>query len=202
MWIDDPILRERSCRARALRWCKCLTPVLSSGNEGEALHQPFSFSLTFCIASNTFKSCVFTCASRDEKKNSQVVLSGWRWVFLWDGYVRGACFPTNLQGIPLSSLSFCCKPASPHRWWTSLFGRCSYTWRLLLPTAMRLSGQNASKSAGEHYISHYLRTIGHFLLAVGQRGWSGAAKLQEGSTDCRRSWRLKGAAVWSWWIVR
>lgn len=61
--------------------------------------------------------------------------------FSWNGCVRSACFPSSLQGIPLSSL--CCKPASPHRWWTSLFGRCSYTWRLLLPTAMRLSGQNA-----------------------------------------------------------
>ena len=49
---------------------------------------------------------------------------------------------------------------------------------------------------GEHYISHYLRTIGHFLLAAGQRGWSGAAKLQEGSTDCRRGLASEGGELY------
>lgn len=70
------------------------------------------------------------------------------------------------------------------------------------PQQWGCQGRMPSKSAGEHYISHYLRTIGHFLLAAGQRGWSEAAKLQEGSTDCKRGWRLKGGNVWSWWIVR
>lgn len=63
------------------------------------------------------------------------------------------------------------------------------------PQRWGCQGRMPSKSAGEHYISHYLRTIGHFLLAAGQRGWSGAAKPQEGSTDCRRGWRLKGGEL-------
>lgn len=107
MWIDDPILRERSCRARALRWCKCLTPVLSSRNEGEAPHQPLSFSLTFCIASNTLKSCVFTCASQDEKKKKTPRLY---WVGGGEFLVRRLCerclFSHKSSGdSPLLSLS-------------------------------------------------------------------------------------------------
>lgn len=58
------------------------------------------------------------------------------------------------------------------------------------PQRWGCQGKGASKSAGEHYISHYLRTIGHFLLAAGLRCWSGAAKLQEGSTDYKRGGSL------------
>ncbi len=55
IWIDELILREWICWAQALRWCKCLTPVLSSGNNDEALLQRFSFTFAFCIASNALR---------------------------------------------------------------------------------------------------------------------------------------------------
>lgn len=94
--------------------------------------------------------CFITCASKDDRKSLRLYPVGGG-EFSWNGCVRGACFPTSLQGIPLFSL--CCKPASPHHWWTSLFGRCSYTWRLLLPTAMRLSGQAFQECRGTLYFT-------------------------------------------------
>ena len=188
-WIDELILREWICELWRFGDVSVWLWFFPAGTMKKL---SFSVLLSPSLSASPQMSSELNFShvlQRDDRKSPKLY-----WVgggeFLWNGCVRGACFPTSLQGIPLSSL--CCKPASPHRWWTSLFGRCSYTWRLQLPTAMRLSGQNASKSAGEHYISHYLRTIGHFLLAAGQRGWVGAAKLQEESMGLRRGWRLKG----------
>lgn len=151
MWIDELILKEWICRAETLLWFRCLTPVLSSGNNEETLIQRCSFTLTFCIASNALWGVFFTHASKDDRKSLRLYCVGGG-EFLWNDCVRGACFPESLQGIPLSFLYR--EPASLHRWWTFLFGRCSYTWHLLLPIAMRLSGQNAfQESRGTLYFT-------------------------------------------------
>lgn len=138
-WIDELILKKWICQAKTLRWYKCLTLVLSSGNNGEAPACRFSFTLTFCIASNALwgvLSHVLWKMIENLSGCSEWAEVSFRGTAVWEVLV----FPQVFRGFPLS---LGCKPASLHRWWTSLFGRCSYTWRLLLPTAMRLSGQNA-----------------------------------------------------------
>lgn len=76
----------------------------------------------------------------------------------------------SLRGIPLSPRS-AVKPASP----APLMDIS--VWQVLIylaPTVARSDeacrGGMLPRVQGEHYISHYLRTIGHFLLAAGQRG--------------------------------
>ena len=103
----------------------------------------FTFTMTLCIASNAlwgffFLSHVFRKMIENQSGCAEWAEVSFRDTALWEVLV----FPQVFGGFP-SPPSLRCKPASPHRWWTSLFGRCSYIWRLLLPTAARLSGQNA-----------------------------------------------------------
>lgn len=172
-----------------LWWCKCLTLVVSSRNNGEAPIRRSSFTLTFCSASNALWG-VLSHMLRKMIENLSGCIEwaevSFRETVVWEVLV----FPQVFRGFPpsLSAVN------QHHR---TADGRLCLAGAHILgayccPQRWGCQGRMPSKSAGEHYISHYLRTIGHFLLAAGQRGWSGAAKLQEGSRDCRRLWRLKG----------
>jgi len=166
------ILREWICWARRFAdvgvWHSSF-----QWEQGRSFSSLFQLHLSICMASDVLKGAFSHVLS---KRKSPWVY----WVgggeFPCNGCVRGTCFPSSLRGIPLSSL--CYKPASPHHWWTSLFGRCSYIWRLQLPTAMRLSGRDAFQEC---------RKTLYFTLSQNNRSFpaccrpQSAAKLQEGS---------------------
>lgn len=154
-----------------LRSCGCLTCSSFQRERWRNFPSLLRFHLSICTASHARRGAFHMHL---ENTTSPLVLSRRRWAFVSRLWER---FSFSLGDSPLSSR--CCKPASLYADGRLCLAGIRVFGAYCCPQRWVCQGRMPSKSAGEHYISHYLRTIGHFLLAAGQRGWSLAAKLME-----------------------
>lgn len=165
--IDELILREWICFAPVGVW----PAAPSSGNDEETFLHCSGFT---SLSALPLMHAEVLFHMHLENTTSPLVLSRRRWAFVSRLWER---FSFSLGDSPLSSR--CCKPASLYADGRLCLAGIRVFGAYCCPQRWVCQGRMPSKSAGEHYISHYLRTIGHFLLAAGQRGWSLAAKLME-----------------------